>query len=152
MFNVKELALQKHSETGHTEKEWALCLESARQSLKFTAIDYLGLEQLALASGSPQQFTIMGRLIYHYGKSHPQTEQIFDLILESVDSSPFPLSQWISSVEYFYHWLINHHRKLDLLKMLGYLRCCVNSSEGSGPQEDFLTIVKEMLETCGYDG
>src|SRR5689334_17981561 len=120
-FDVRSLASQKHLETQHPGVEWIIALESARQSLKFIDIDYQSLEYIAVASRSPSQFTVIVRLIYQYGKSHPHGDLVSDLILGYVNDSPFSLSDWMDAIEYFYLWLEKNGRKIDFLPMLQYL-------------------------------
>jgi hypothetical protein len=152
MFEVKALAEQRHQETKQSEVEWMRALESARQSLRFIDIDLPSLEKFALASKSSAQFTVLVRLIYQYGKSHPFGDQISELILRMTNESPFSLSEWIDSVDYFYSWLIRHGRKVDFLAMLKYLQCCAVSPDARQGGQTFSSLLEDMLQVCGYEG
>lgn len=151
-FDIRALAALKHLETKHKEIEWTKALESARQSLKFIDIDFQSLEQIALASRSPSKFTTMTRLIYQYGKSYPNGEQISDLILEYTNQSPFSLSNWIDCIDYFYYWLAGQKRKIDFLPMLKYLDCCAASSDAKEGGQTFTALLEDMLKVSGYEG
>jgi hypothetical protein len=151
-FSVNHLATQKEAETQHTMLDWAKCLESARQGLKFIEIDYQSLEYFALASRSPAQFTVLVRLIYQYGRSHLHGDLIADLILEYVDESPFSLSDWLDAIEFFYRWLQGNQRKIDFLAMLKYLSCCVESRDAQESGQTFAELIKDMLHTFDYEG
>jgi hypothetical protein len=152
IFDVRSLAAQKHKETEQNEVEWLRALESARQSLKFIDIDYQSLEQIALASRSPEKFTVVVRLIYQYGKSHPHGDQVSDLILEYTNDSPFSLSEWIDAIDFFYQWLSTNQRKIDFLEMLKYLQCCVVSPDARQGGQTFAALVEDMLNVSGYEG
>jgi len=151
-FDVRDLAALKHLETGHTEIEWTKALESARQSLKFIDIDFQSLELIALASRAPSKFTTLTRLIYQYGKSHPHGDQISDLILEYTNNSPFSLSDWIDTIDTFYHWLVERDRKIDFLPMLKYLDCCIASPDAREGGQTFTQLLEDMLKVAGYEG
>ena len=151
-FDVKSLAARKKQETGHDEVEWLRALESARQSLKRTEVSYQSLEQIALASRSPSKFTIMTRLIYQYGKTHPHGDSVSALIFEWVDQSPFALSDWIDAIDYFSQWLADHQRRIDFLTMLKYLECCAASPDAQEGGQTFRALVEDMLHVCGYEG
>lgn len=151
-FDVKAIALQKHQETQQDEKLWLRALESARLSLKMIEISYPDLEQIALASRSPEKFTVITRLIYQYGKSHPHGDQISDIILQMVNESPFSLSDWIDTIDYFYGWLVDHTRKVDFLPMLKFLECSVVSPEAQDAGQTLLALTADMLSNFGYEG
>jgi hypothetical protein len=151
-FDVRALAAQKHLETGHAELEWLKAFETARQSLKFLDIDHEGLNHLALASRAPARFTVMMRLIYQYGKSHPHGDQITDRILEMTSESPYSLSDWIDAIDYFQGWLTKNGRKIDFLPMLKYLACCVDSPDAKEGGQTFAALVEDMLTVVGYEG
>jgi len=152
MFDVRRLSERKHGETHHEPVEWLRALESARQSLKFVDIDFNALELIALASGTPAKFTLMSRLIYQYGKSHPHGDQISELILQFVNDSPFSLADWVDAIEYFHRWLIDNGRKVDFLPMLKYLECCVASADAREGGQTFVALIEDMLAVCGYEG
>ncbi len=152
IFDVRSLASQKHAETHDSKTAWIMALESARQSLKFIEIDYQSLEHLALANRSPTQFTIMTRLIYQYGKSHPNGTLISDVIFQYVNESPFSLSDWMSAIEYFYNWLEEQGRKIDFLPMLKYLACCVAAPDASEAGQTLTSLITDMLQVHGYEG
>lgn len=151
-FDVRTLAIQKSGQTQYSELEWLRALESARQSLKFIAIDYQSLELIAQASQSPGKFTVMARLIYQYGKTYPNADQLSDAIFEFVNDSPFALSDWIDALEYFYGWLEQNGRKVDFLAMLKYLQCCVASPDAREGGQTLISLVKDMLAVCDYEG
>lgn len=151
-FDVRQLTERKHTETRHEPVEWLRALESARQSLKFVDIDFQSLEQIALASSSPEKFTLMTRLIYQYGKSHPNGDQISELILKFVNDSPFSLTDWVDAIEYFHRWLGENNRKVDFLPMLKYLECCVASADAREGGQTFAALIEDMLAVCGYEG
>ena len=151
-FNVRSIAALKYKETQYPEVDWVKALESARQSLKFIEIDYQSLELIAMACRSPAQFTVITRLIYQYGKSHPHGALISELILKNVNDSPFSLSDWIAAIEYFYQWLETNHRKTDFLPMLKYLECCVVSPEAKEGGQTLTSLVGDMLRVIGYEG
>lgn len=150
-FNVRSLAAQKQIETHHDEVEWMKVLESARQSLKFIDIDYFSLEQIALASRSPSQFTVICRLIYQYGKSYADGDRVSDVIFEATNDSSFSLSDWIDAIEYLYEWLGKQGRKIDFFSMLNYLKCCVASSDAQGRGQTLFSLVQDMLQIHGFD-
>lgn len=150
-FDVRALAALKHTETQHNEIEWMKALESARQSLKFVDIDYASLELFALASRSPSKFTVLTRLIYQYGRSHPHGDQVSEMILKFTNESPFSLSDWIDAIEYLYLWLQNSNRKTDFFPMLKYLECCVASQDAKEAGQTFLGLVEDMLNVFGYE-
>jgi hypothetical protein len=151
-FDVRALSALKHRETGYGEVEWMKALESARQSLKFIDIDYQSLEHLATASRSPDQFTVLTRLIYQYGKSHPHGELISDLIFAHTNESPFSLSDWVDAIHYFHGWLEKNGRKVDFLPMLKYLECCVASPDAREGGQTLAALIEDMLMTLGYEG
>ncbi len=151
-FDVRTLAAQRHRETQHAEVDWIMSLESARQSLKFVEIDYQSLEYLALASRSPGQFTVVVRLIYQYGKSHPHGELISDVILGYVNESPFSLSDWLDAIEYFNGWLEKNGRKIDFLPMLKYLECCIAAPDAKESGQTLGALIQDMLNVIGYEG
>jgi hypothetical protein len=151
-FDVRSLASLKHLETKHDEIDWIKALESARQSLKFIDINFQSLEHIALASRTPTKFTTMTRLIYQYGKSYPNGDQISDLLLEYTNDSPFSLSDWVDSIDYFYQWLTAQGRKIDFLPMLKYLGCCVASPDAKEGGQTFSELLEDMLKVNGYDG
>ena len=151
-FDVRALASRRFNETKHAEVEWAMALESARQSLKFIDIDYESLEHFAVASRSPAQFTILARLIYQYGKSHPNGTQISELIIGFVNESPFSLSDWIDAIEFFNRWLENKNRKTDFLPMLKYLECCVASQDAKESGQTLGALIEDYLNVVGYEG
>jgi hypothetical protein len=127
-------------------------LESARLSLKFIDIDYKSLEILALASRSPAHFTVLSRLIYQYGKSHPNGDQISDVILGMVNNSPFSLPDWIEAIDHFNTWLAENHRKVDFLPMLKYLECCIAAPDARESGQTLTALITDMLNVSGYDG
>jgi hypothetical protein len=152
IFDMKSLATRKHLESGHDEVEWSRVLETAHQSLKLIGIDYSGLEQFVLASSSPEKLTVLVRLIYQYGRSHHQGNQIPDILLNLTNESPFSLSDWVDAIHYFHQWLNEHHRKIDFLSMLQYLECCVASPDAKEGGQSFAALVEDMLKVQGYEG
>lgn len=151
-FDVRALASQRHGQTQHPEVDWMMALESARQSLKFIEIDYESLELLAIASQSPRQFTIVSRLIYQYGKSHPHGRLISELLLSYVNESPFSLTDWVTAIEYFHDWLETRGQKIDFLPMLKYLECCVASQDARESGQTLAALTADMLKVMGYNG
>jgi hypothetical protein len=151
-FDVRALAARKHVATQLPEVDWLRALESARQSLKFVEIDYESLEHIAVASRTPAQFTVITRLIYQYGKSHPNGELISELILKSASESPFSLTDWLGAIEYFNGWLVREGRKVDFLPMLKYLECCVASPDAREGGQTFVSLIEDMLRVSGYEG
>ncbi|MEO5969060.1 MAG: hypothetical protein ABIQ95_03965, partial [Bdellovibrionia bacterium] len=99
----------------------------------------------------PSKFTTMTRLIYQYGKSHPNGDQISDLILDYTNKSPFSLAEWVDAIDYFYRWLVTQNRKIDFLPMLKYLDCCIASPEAREGGQTFPALLEDMLKVCGYD-
>jgi hypothetical protein len=151
-FDVRVLAARKHAESGHDEVDWLRALESARQSLKFVEIDYESLERIALASRTPAQFTLLTRLIYQYGKSHPNGDLISEVILKYASESPFSLSDWLAAIEYFHGWLEQNGRKIDFLPMLKYLECCIAAPDARESGQTFVALIEDMLKVSGYEG
>jgi len=152
VFDVRELSRKKSLESGVVESDWLRALESARQSLKFIDIDFQSLEHFALASRTPERFTLLTRLIYQYGKSHPHGDQVGEMIFEFVNASPFALSDWIDAIAFFHGWLEKHGRKIDFYPMLKYLECCVASPEAKEGGVTFSALVEDMLTVIGYEG
>ena len=151
-FDVRALTDLKRVETRHEGVDWLRALESARQSLKFIDIDYESLERLALASRSPHQFTVLSRLIYQYGRSHPQGAQIADLLFSLTNESSFSLADWLDAIQGFYDWLQKNGRKVDFLPMLEYLKCCSVSPDAREAGQTLGGLVEDMLRVCGYEG
>ncbi len=151
-YDVRSLAERKHLETQHPLLDWTRAFESARQSLKMIEIDYGTLEQIALASQSPSQFTVIVRLIYQYGKSYPHGKEVADFILDTVNESSFSLPDWLEAIEYFYHWLQKNQRKVDFLPMLKYLECCAAAPDAKEGGQTFSALVEDMLAVAGYEG
>lgn len=150
-FDVRTIAERKYRETSHPQMEWLAVLETARQSLKLVDIDYPSLEQFALASRNPKDFTSLVRLIYQYGRSHPFGEEISDVLFSYVNESPFSLSDWIEALAYFYGWLDRNRRPIDFLSMLEYLQCCVASPDAREMGQTLSALVRDMLEVAGYE-
>ena len=151
-FDVKSLANRKNLETQHDEVEWMKSLESARQSLRFIELDYEELKLIALACRSPEKFTLMTRLIYQYGKSHPKGGQISSMVVKFANDSPFSLPDWIDTIDHFHAWLVQGGRKVNFLVMLKYLECCVASPDAREGGQTFVALVDDMLNVYGYEG
>jgi len=150
-FDVRALAREKHLETGHGETEWENALENARMSLKVGAVGYRDLAHVARASRSPEKFTSMARLIYQYTKAHPNGGRVADALFRCVNSSPFSLSDWVDAIDYFYRWLVEGKRKVDLLPMLKYLECCVAAPDAKKNGQTLRALVEDMLDIFGYE-
>ncbi|MFZ9596028.1 MAG: hypothetical protein ACO3A2_08120 [Bdellovibrionia bacterium] len=152
IFDVRTLALKKSRETGHSEKQWLQALESARMSLKWISTNHMSLEQLALSSQTPEQFTLMIRLIYQAGQTHPQASPVTEQLLSSVSDSAFSLRDWIEALEQFTHWLNQNQEVIDLRAMLKYLLCCTESAEAKTTNSTLSQLLESALEHLGYEG
>ncbi len=152
VYDVRDLSREKSQESGASETEWLRALESARQSLKFVDIDFQSLEHFARASRTPEKFTVLTRLIYQYGKSHPHGDQIAEVIFDFVNDSPFALADWIDAIAFFHAYLERNGRKIDFFPMLKYLECCVASPEAKEGGTTFSALVEDMLTVVGYEG
>jgi hypothetical protein len=150
-FAIQVIASKKSKETQHDIAQWSRALESARTSLKIADIDSASLEHIALSSQSPDKFTVVTRLIYQYGKSHPNGDQISMIFFNRVNTSPFDLSDWLEAVNYFYDWLVKNKRKIDFLSMVKYLECCAESPDAKEQGQTLTGLVENMLDVCGYE-
>jgi hypothetical protein len=150
-FDIRTLADRRHEEGSFDKTDWTKAFESARQTLKLTETDAQILEYLAISAPSPQQFTIMTRLIYQYTKSQAHGEQISALILDIVNGSAFSLTDWIESINFFYAWLNERKRKIDFVSMLQYLECCVAAQDAKQPGITLQTLLQDMLNVHGYE-
>ena len=150
-FDPQKLADSKFEQSELKRSEWLLTFESADLSLKQLNVDYQLLEHLAVASRTPEQFTIVARLIYQHAKSNRTGAIISEKILALVNRSPFSLGDWIGSVEYFHQWLVASGKKIDFSAMLEYLECCAASPEARKGRHTLIAVVQDMLDTHGYD-
>ncbi len=151
IFNPHELSSRMSLKTQHSEEEWFKSLESARHSLGVLKVDQQTMENIAKASSSPAEFTVVARLIYQHGKSYPHGDQILELLLRYVNSYPFSLADWISSTNYFHGWLIENKRKIDFLPMIKYLECCAAAPEAKETGQTLLALVQDMLKHFDYE-
>jgi hypothetical protein len=151
-FDILQLAQLRSSETGHTVSGWTQALELALQSLKFMSIDPKVLEQIAKASGSPETFVMMTRLMYRYGKSYLNGQSVGELIFEFTDKSRYSLSDWVDAIQTFHTWLGENKRKVDFLKMLNYLECVCASRDSKEGGQTLPTLLMDYLKTFGYVG
>jgi hypothetical protein len=151
-LNIVTVATEKSKITGISEGLWLQSIESARQSLRFRDIDSASLIQIADASRSPENFTLVVRLMYQYSKLHPFDTPVGELLFYQVNRSPFSLSDWIDAIAFFYAWLVDQERSVDFSAMLNYLDCCAASSDARESGQNFSTLLEGMLRVFGFVG
>jgi len=69
----------------------------------------------------------------------------------SIDSSPYPLREWLLAHDAFLEWGIRHKRTLTLDQRQEYLLCCIEGMKeptGGLPLRD---VLHYYLETNGMD-
>jgi hypothetical protein len=70
------------------------------------------------------------------------------LWIETVDESPYPLSEWASALVLFSIWE-RDHRPLPLSQKREYLSCCVEGSGGSVSLLPLAGLLDHYLKTQG---
>lgn len=152
LLNVRDLAFVKSKETATFEQDWICVLEKAQLALNRLVLTEEECLQLALASGEPERFNVLIRLFYCYSKQNPHREPAIVILKHLVNSTPFSMNDWVDAIFYFYHWLNNRDRKINLLSMLNYLECCSASTDAREPGQTLLSLVKDMLRLFDYEG
>jgi hypothetical protein len=154
-FDTEVLARKKFSETGHSVDEWRRVFENARTSLtehrNGAPVELESLEQFALASRRPEQFTLFARLVYQHAKAHGNSGPFIAVIFQSVNVSPFSLTDWLDAIESFHAWLVDHRRKIDFLPMVKYLQCCVEAPDALKSGHTLKVLVVDMLAEFDYE-
>lgn len=136
-----------------TEQElWSKSIENARSIIHTRDMSDNELVKIATESSSLDSFNTVIKLIYLFTKSNPNGHQALSDLFNSVDNSPYSLGEWISAIFEFSNWLDKNERKSPWPTMLGYLGCCSESPENKDIKHSLKDLLKEMLETYGYEG
>lgn len=110
------------------------------------------LKEIFLACSSEEE---LQTIIHYLGlslKSNPNHKKTGQLLFESVDCSEYQLDQWITAIHFFHNWITNEGRKTTFEKMLGYIQCCTDSPENKTFKYALKDILKDMIDTYGYNG
>lgn len=131
---------------------WLKSIENARSILHARDMSDQEIEKIAIASHSPEDFNVVIRWIYTFTRSNPNGHQGVLTLFKNTDSSHYNLSEWIEAISFFNNWLEENERKTNWVTLLGYLQCCGESPENIDIKHSFVSLVKKMLETYGYEG
>ena len=153
MDDLTELsgALAKRTQSDYGD--WLKALKCAQSGLANVNQAEKAIQTLAEASASPLQFRLLAEaLAAHCTKNPGDKKDVYSLLIESVNESPYSLSEWLGAWEFFSQWLAKRNRKGGFAVMLGYLDCCSQYIEGKGVIPTFNAQVEEMLEAYGFEG
>ncbi len=131
---------------------WSKSIESARNTIHTRDMSDDELIKIAMGSADPISFNTVIKLIYRFTRTNPNGHQGVECFFNSVDESPYSLSQWIEAIEFFSHWLDENKRTTPWPTLLGYLSCCTESPENKNIKHNLKHLLKDMLETYGYEG
>ncbi|OUR98892.1 hypothetical protein A9Q84_05625 [Halobacteriovorax marinus] len=131
---------------------WLKCIANARSIIHARDMSDQEIEKIANASSSPEDFNVIVRWIYTFTRENPNGHQGILSLFKNTDSSRYDLVEWIEAINHFNSWLEEHERKTDWIKLLGYLQCCGESPENVDIKHNFVSLLKNMLETYGYEG
>ncbi len=136
-----------------SEKDlWSKSIESARNIIHTRDMSDDELIKIAMNSNNAISFNVVIKLIYKFTRSNPNGHKGVECFFNSVDESPYSLSQWIEAVEYFSNWLDTNQRTTPWPTLLGYLSCCSESPENKNIKHNLKSLLKDMLEVYGYEG
>ncbi len=101
------------------------------------------------------QTTTQVSTIFHLIESHESTGtsiiSAYKLLSENIDASPYPLQDWIVSIEFLVEWLAIKKRSTTLGNAISYLSCCVESGTLRNIKSSLVNLLDEMLSNYGYD-
>jgi hypothetical protein len=146
------LARELSTRTGEPEAAWSAALQSCRQSLRVSDLQDEELQLLARAALRLEHFVTLSRLLYQYSHAHPGKKRGYLLFVDSVNQSPFGLSDWMAALQRLHDYAVKAGRKIEFPHLRAYLVCCIYSPEASTPGITLLSIVGEMLNFAGYEG
>ncbi len=146
------LARELSAQTGEPESAWAAALSSARQSLTAKDLSDEELENLARSSLKIDPFITITRSLYQYSHTYPGRVRGFTVFIDSINSSPFGLADWLAALHLLHAWAVEHGRRIDFRHQREYLVCCIYSPEAATPGITLQSIVAEMLNFAGYEG
>ncbi len=129
--------------------EWLVALDNAQSGQSGSTLDISAIETLATASANPWQFRLMSEAL---DQRNDGPKNNWPLLVESVDESPYSLSEWLAAWEFFSQWLAAQNRQAEFSIMMGYLDCCSEWMEGKSVLPPFDLLVEEMLEAFGFEG
>jgi len=149
---VKEVLESAIRAKNSDEELWYKSVEAARQIIHTRDLSDDELVKLALSSETPESFNILVKYIYKFTRSNPDGHKAIEILFNSVDGSTYSLKEWTVAIEFFHHWLEKEERVTSWPTMLGYLCCCSESPEGIDVRHELVDLLRDMLETYGYDG
>lgn len=154
-FDIKLILEKKKSLIALTaqNKEWEILLSSVEVYLSKTPISLTDVQELAIHAPTPHSFLHLMRLIYHFHQTHPsENKSFYSNILQTMQNSSFPVSEWIEALSFFYIWLEKKERSLNLKKMLAYINCCLEAPEVLPVLPSLKDLLEQFLETYGFLG
>jgi hypothetical protein len=131
---------------------WIKCIENARSIIHARDMSDEEINKVAKASLSPDDFNVIIRWIYAFTRSNPDGHLGVLSLFKNTDSSHYSLSEWVEAINYFNNWLEENERTTNWITLLGYLQCCGDSPENIDIKHSFISLLKDMLETYGYEG
>ena len=149
---MTELARELAAKTGDSEASWAAALQSCRQSLRESDLLDDEVKLLARDSQKVEHFNTLTRLLYLYARAHQGRKRGFQMFIDSVNHSPFGLSDWLVSLHILHEYAVENGRKIEFPHLREYLTCCIYSPETRTPGITLQSIVGEMLSFAGYEG
>jgi len=151
MIDMRSIAEQRSSETGHPVEEWLKIIESGAETASVGQLTDGEFEDFARGASCPEVYATAVMFFEAHLQMDPDGEPGFDLLCSFVDESTFSLTDWMTSLHEMNRWIQYHKIQTDFSQVLGYIKCCdmslKNSLDGSLPQ-----TVKDMLESEGFDG
>ena len=73
-------------------------------------------------------------------------------LLRAVDESIASLPEWIAGLEVLLDHLARQHRETSLEMASGFLGCCCEAMASGAAYTDLARVVREMLDTHGFQG
>lgn len=131
---------------------WSKSIESARSTIHTRDMSDEELIKIAMNSNCAASFNVVIKLIYRFTRSNPNGHMGVECFFNAVDDSPYSLAQWIEAIKYFSKWLDENQRTTPWPTLLGYLSCCSESPENKNIKHNLKHLLKDMLETYGYEG
>jgi hypothetical protein len=146
------LARELSARTGEPDAAWSAALQSCRQSMRPSDLKDEEIVLLARAATLLDHFVTLSRLLYQYSHAHPGMKRGYLLFVESVNHSPFGLSDWLAALHRLHSYAVKEGTKIEFPHLREYLVCCIYSPEARTPGITLQSIVGEMLNFAGYEG
>ena len=133
-------------------EEWRSVLTHAKLTVPEKFLTDRNLIRLTKGAATIAQTELMVKLLFKDSKERPVGTAGIDYFFKVIDQSNYSLGAWLKAVTYFQEWLEKENRITPFPKMLGYLQCCEDSPDNKDIEHQLVDLVKDMINTHGYEG